>query len=339
MANYLNFPFDAELFRQAWGQEPDPVKLALIQSGVLVEDSAIAAQIQNDGNFYTIPFYDVITGTEVNYDGATNITSSETTADSQSGIVYGRAMGLTARNFVAELSGSDPFGNIASNVGRVWNKKYQARVIGILNGVFGITGDADWAIHTKDISSTTGTAAKIKENTLNDVMVETLGDNKSKYRVAIMHSNVAKTLEDLQMFEFWTRTDANGVQRPMNIGTCNGLTVIIDDGVPFAKTGGSGANKDLFKYTTYLLGEGVLRTADGRVDVPAEIVREAMTNGGQDTLVTRIRETIHPNGFSFTVPTTGFTQSPTDAQLFSSANWSRKFNAKAIPMAKLITNG
>ena len=93
------------------------------------------------------------------------------------------------------------------------------------------------------------------------------------------------------------------------------------------------------KYTTYLLGTGVLRTAPGRVDVPVEVTRDALKNGGQDTLVTRIRETIHPNGFSFTVPSSGWTESPTDAQLFNKSNWSREFDAKAIPMCKIITNG
>ena len=83
----------------------------------------------------------------------------------------------------------------------------------------------------------------------------------------------------------------------------------------------------------------MLRTAKGRVDVPVEKVREAAKNGGQDTLYTRIRETIHPNGFSFKVPSAGWTESPTDEQLFAKENWVRKFDHKAIPMARLITNG
>ena len=62
--------------------------------------------------------------------------------------------------------------------------------------------------------------------------------------------------------------------------------------------------------------------------------------GGQDELITRIRETIHPNGFSFTIPKSGvWTESPTDEQLFATANWSIKFDPKAIPIARLITNG
>lgn len=331
---YLNFPFDAELFVQAWGEAPDPVKTALLNSGVLVNDPVAAAKLQNDGNLYTLPFYNILDGDEVNYDGATDITSTETSADVQTGIAYGRAKGFTARNFVAELSGSDPFGHIVNSVARYWNKKRQNRIIGLLDGIFGITNDPAWAKHTVDLSVTTGTPYKIEATTLNDVATDTLGDNKSAYAVAIMHSNVARTLENLQLLEYWKQTDANGIQRPTTLASANGYLVIIDDGVPVDTT-----TDDYPKYTTYLLGTGVLRFAPGRLDVPVEIHRDPAKNGGQDTLYTRIRETIHPNGFSFNVPTTGWTESPTDAQLFNSANWVRKFDAKAIPMAKLITNG
>ena len=331
---HLDFPFDAELFLQEWGNAPDPIKLAMLQSEALVEDPTIASMIQHDGNLYTIPFYNVLGGAEVNYDGKTDITSSETTADSQTGIVYGRAVGHTARDFVAELSGADPFGNIVRSVATFWQKKRQARIIGILGGLFDITGDADWGKHTVNLAKSSGTAVKISENTLNDVMTETLGDNKRLFSTVIMHSNVARTLENLQMMEFWKHTDANGIQRPMSIGTANGLLVIVDDGVPVDTTTTTHP-----KYTTYLLGKGVLRTAKGKVNLPVEKAREAAKNGGQDTLYTRIRETIHPNGFSFKVPSAGWTESPTDEQLFAKENWVRKFDHKAIPMARLITNG
>lgn len=179
----------------------------------------------------------------------------------------------------------------------------------------------------------------IAETDLNDLATLACGDHKDQFGLAIMHSNVAKTLENKQLLEYWKYTDSNGIQRPMNIASVNGYTALIDDGVPCETVGGEGANKDLKKYTTYLFGTGVIRTAKGRVDVPAEINRDAKKNGGQDELITRMRETLHPNGFSFKVPTSGWTQSPTDAQLFAKANWDIKFDPKAIPMARLITNG
>lgn len=337
---YLNYPFDEEIFINAWAEEPDPIKNAMIQSGAMVNDSLIASRIAEGSNVYTIPFYNTIGGTPVNLDGATNITSTETTGGSQSGIVYGRAIGWTARDFVGTLSGNDPMGHITASVAKFWQKQNQATLIGILGAIFGIDDDDEWSKHSVELLSETADASLITATTLNDVMTAALGDNKSAFSMAIMHSAVAKTLEDLQVLEYWKYTDANGIQRPTNIASVNGLTVIVDDGVPNEKVGGAGVNKDLIKYTTYLLGAGCIRFAPARLTFPAaEVHRDPAKNGGQETLYTRIRQTIHPNGFSFTAPASGFTESPTDAQLFAADNWSIKFNAKAIPIARVITNG
>ncbi len=341
---FQNYPFDEELFNMTWGQAPDPIKTEMLNSGAMVNDATIAGMIQSDGNLYTIPFYDVLSGDPVNYDGGTDITSAETTGNSQSGIVFGRARGFTARNFVAELTGADPMGNIAASVATYWNKQKQTILMQILAGVFGVTsssGDAKkWHDnHIVDLGSTSATAAKISETDLNDLATEALGDNKSAFSLAIMHSNVAKTLENLQLLEYKKYTDSNGITSRLPIGQINGYTVIIDDSVPNAVVGGTGDNAALTKYTTYLLGNGVLRNAQGRVDIPSETFRDPKTNGGQDTLYTRIRETIHPNGFRFSVPGSNWSGSPTNDQLAAAANWAIVHNPKSIPMAQLITNG
>lgn len=333
---YLNFPFDQELFVRAWQEAPDPVKTALLNSGVLVADPLISGQLEKDGNLFTIPFYNVLEGDPVNYNGATDITSTETSGDSQTGVAYGRAKGFTARNFVAELSGSDPFGHIVNSVARYWDKYRQNLLIQMLDGLFAITNDNDWAKHTVNLADGTVAAPhKIEATTLGEAATDVLGDNKDKFSLAIMHSKVANTLEKLEVLDFWKQTDANGIQRPMKIGAANGFVVIVDDSVPVV----SATEEAAPQYTTYLLGEGVLRQGNGRLDIPVEVARDPAKNGGQDTLYTRIREAIHPNGFSFKVPSSGWTESPTDAQLANKANWVRKFNHKAIPMAKIITQG
>lgn len=331
---YLGLPFDDDLFIENWQAEPDTVKTALIQSGALADDATIAGKIATGGNLYTIPFYNTLSGEEDNYDGQTDITADEATGEAQTGVVYGRAHGFTARDFVYALSNTDPMGHIVSSVAQYHNKNRQKRMIGILNGVFSITGDADWAKHTIDLSVAEGTPYKMEATTLNNAATQVLGDNKSAFSAAVMHSTVAMGLENLQVLEYWKQTDANGLQRPVALASCNGFVVVIDDGVPVDTT-----KAGFPKYTTYLLGDGCLRFANGKIKNPVGIQRDEAKNGGQETLYTRLRETIHPNGFSFKVPTAGFTESPTDAQLFNKANWVRKFDAKAIPMAKIVTNG
>lgn len=340
----FGIPFDEELFLDMWSEAPDPYLAAMIESGAIVEDSTIAGMIENSGNIYTIPFYNTLDGEDQNYDGQTDITVTEIGGGSQTGVVYGRAKGFFARNFTAELSGADPMGHIVATISKYWQKRRQKRLIGITDAVFDITGASGNAKiwqenHVLDLTSTTADARKINETDLNDLATLACGDHKGAFGLAIMHSNVANTLENMQLLEYRKYTDSMGIQRKMDIADISGYTVLVDDGVPVETTGGEGANKDLKKYTTYLFGSGVLRTAKGRVDVPVETVREAKKNGGQDELITRMRETIHPNGFSFKIPTSGWTQSPTDAQLYAKANWDIKFDPKAIPMAKLVTNG
>ena len=67
--------------------------------------------------------------------------------------------------------------------------------------------------------------------------------------------------------------------------------------------------------------------------------RDALVNGGEDYLITRMRETLHPNGFSFVLPSSSYTHSPTDAQLAAAANWRLVGDPKGIAMARIITNG
>ncbi len=340
----FGIPFDEEIFMDAMGTAPDPVKTAMVDSGAFVEDSLIASKIATGSDLYTIPFYNVLDGEEQNYDGQTDITVDEVDGDSQTGVVYGRAKGFFARDFVTELSGQDPMTHIAASISTFQRKKRQKRLIGVLEALFGITaasGNAKkWQdSHLVDLTSATATPYKISPTDLNDLATEAMGDNKGAFSLAIMHSNVARTLENLEVLEYWKQTDANGLQRPVGLASVNGYTVLIDDGVPAASVGGEGANKSLMSYTTYLLGAGAIRFAPARVEKPVEANRDPKKNGGQDELITRLRETIHPNGFSFKTPSSGWKNSPTDAQLFATANWQLKFDPKAIPIAAIKTNG
>ena len=338
MATYLNYPFDPELFLYNWKNAEDPVKTRLFESSAVVNNPEIQRLISNGSDFYTIPFYAVLGGTPENYDGATNITLDTPTGVAQNGIVYGRAHGWKAQDFVVDYnSGADPMTQIASQVAHYWNKQRQATMLGILGAVFGISGNAGWTAHTTDISSasTTVTAAnKLGATTAGDAITAAVGDNADKFDLCFMHSAVANGLAGLQLLDFLKYTDENGVQRPLRIGTYNGLTVIVDDGCPVTAATQSVAAK----YTTYFLGSGAIQFAPAPVKNAAEVTRDALTAGGYDALVTRVRETIHPNGFSFTKPGSGYTASPTTAQLSASANWSIVADPKNIALAKVVSN-
>ena len=338
MATYLGYAFDPELFNYNWKNEPDMVKTALLESGAVQNNAEIANLISNGSDFYTVPFYKTIGGTPQNYDGATNIEVTDPEAGFQNGIVYGRAHAWREKDFIVDYnSGAHPMNQIASQVAKYWNKQRQATLIGILKACFGVTGSGDfagWEDHKTDISAASGSvteANKFGATTAGDAIQKAVGDAADQFSLAIMHSKVANGLAGLQLLNFWKYTDSQGIERRLNIADFNGLTVVIDDGMPVS---GSGATA---KYTTYLLGNGAVQYAEANVAHPSGIVREELQLGGYTALVTRLRETMLPNGFSFGKPE-GYTASPTSAQLGASANWSIVGNPKSIAMAQVVSN-
>ena len=245
--------------------------------------------------------------------------------------------GWKARDFINDVQGADPMGNIVSRVAKYWNKYRQRMIIKVLNAIFGIAGDAEFEKHTYNIATNTAEVSEsnlIGATTLNDAITQALGDHKNSFALAVMHSDVAKTLENLQLLEFRKYTDARGITSTLSIGDYNGKLVIVDDGMPVAESATATGKKE---YTTYLLGTGSLLLGTGKQSYPVETVREATTNGGQDLLLTRKTESIHPNGFSFEPANAKLIY--TDEDIANSANWKRKMPHKTIAMAKLVTNG
>lgn len=344
MPSNLNFHFDPELFLLNWRAAVDPTLTALYESGAVVDDDTIRQMIANGGNFYTIPQYapllfDNSTNAPQNYDGNTNVSGTETSDVAQSGVVFSRMKSWLARDFVRDFNRADPMGSITAQVAKYWNKYRQSLMIGLLNAVFGITGNAAWTKHTTNLVVTSATAAtaanKMGATTVGDAIQAACGDNKGIFSLAVMHSKVAQNLANLDLLEFRKYTDAQGITRQLNIADINGLTVIVDDGVPTAANSKQATETD---YTTYLLGAGAILRADAPIEHPVEQIRDAITNGGQEQLITRVRETMHPNGFSFAQPA-NMAVSPADAVLTATANWSIIADPKTIAMARIITNG
>lgn len=225
-------PFDEELFQMYFEAEPDLVTNAMVRSGAMVENGAIAALIANGSATYTIPFYNNLADDEDdNYDGATDITLSVMTGASQTGVVYGRSHAWQTADFVADFTAANPVAAIAARVSKYWQTRRQHRLIGITEAVLSSALSAN----VKDAS------AGITPTLLSDAAQEFWGEHKGIASLAIMHSSVAQQFEDLQRVEYLTYTDPNGVSRALPVYTVNGLTVIVDDSVPTELSGATGA--------------------------------------------------------------------------------------------------
>ena len=181
---------------------------------------------------------------------------------------------------------------------------------------------------------------------VNAAMQQACGDNKSIFKLVIMHSAVATNLENLRLLKYMTYTDEDGIQRDLSLGTWNGRLVLVDDGMPTeAVAADSGKGTAAYtKYTTYVLGEGSIILDDIGDAVPYEMSRDPKTNGGQDTLYVRDGFICGVQGLSFEKPAS-ITASATNADLSTGANWSvindgtNAIPHKSIALAKIVSKG
>lgn len=337
ISNNLKFHYDEELFNNRWKSEPDQTSLVLLESGAVVNDPEIESMISGGGNYYTIPFYKDLTGNVQNYDGATTIVSTDTEDGVQSGFVYGEAKGFLDTVFVRDFTGADPMGNIVARIAKFWDKRKQTRLLSVLQGIFAISGDNDWDLHTTNIataSSSVADANRMGATTLREAAVKALGEHADNLTIAIMHSAVALRLSNLQVLEYFKYTSTgNGLELDVRVARCGNLLVLIWDGVPVsASASATGENE----YTTYILGNGAILTADAPVEHPSDLIYDAKTNGGQEELITRMRKTYHPNGFTFSMTNMPISPSVSDAQ--TGTNWTRQMKAENINIVRVITN-
>ncbi len=198
----------------------------------------------------------------------------------------------------------------------------------------GTTGYVLGASVDNTASATISDTNLIGETTVEDACVKANGDNAGGYSLAIMHSTVANRLAKLQLLNYLKYTDAMGIQRDLPIGTINGKTVIINDEVT---TVGSPVN-GYYEYTTYLLGSGAIRYAQAPVEHPSDMKYDPDLYGGADIVYTRLREALVPYGFTFIGSTTA-NKAILDNVLLSSASYSREIDAKALFIARIVTNG
>ncbi len=226
--------FNGEVFDAMVKKTPNLRMNELLKSRAVVEKNEYAAMLpdQKGGHYISSIIMARIGGTADNYDGATNITTDSRGNYTMGRIVIGRAHGWTEKDFSADITGDD-YMPAANEVAEYFDDLDQDTLLSTLKGIYSMTGTENLKFvndHTYDISaSTTGTFGA---TTLNNAVQKALGDRKGKFALAIMHSQVATTLENLKLLEYMTYTDADGIERTLTLATLNGRVVLIDDTMP-----------------------------------------------------------------------------------------------------------
>lgn len=364
MAKFDSKSFNPQAFGKYVDRIPNTKKNELAKSGAVGANAQARASLSNQtGSLYTrIPYFGRISGaTSQNNDGATDITSSNTTTFEQGFVTASRMDGWTERNFSKSITaGVDFMDNVAAQISDYKYEVKQTMLLAILKGIFSMTttggsGEAKIANnaaaefiakHTYDVTKNDGENAFVGSATLNKAIQRACGDNKSIFKLVICHSEVATNLENLKLIKFMTYTDEDGIERDLTLGTWNGRLVLVDDSMPTEDVPESsgGAGDGYTAYTTYILGEGSIILDDIGDPKPYEMYRDPAKNGGEDTLYVRDRYICGVDGISFEKPAS-ITASASNEELAKGTNWNiihndkEAISHKAIPIARIISRG
>ncbi len=364
MAKFDAKSFNEKAFGKYMSAIPNVKKNELKKSRAVVSDQRLRDTFANNtqtGTVYAvIPYFGRLSGTSQNYDGVNNLTAEKTETYEQGVFTYGRMMGWTEADFSYDVTGGVDFmANVREQINEYWDGQDQDTLLAILEGVFamGSTGTATIKAanaefvdkHTYDVSAPDATATtdemKVGATTLNTAIQKACGDNKQKFSLVICHSAVATNLENMKLLAYLKYTDAQGVERNLTMGTWNGRLVIVDDTMPVTVFEGDENSEGYTSYTTYILGEGAIGFEPVGAKVPYEMVRDAKTRGGEDTLISRKRNAVSVAGISY-LKAKQATNSPTNTELKNGLNWSlvtddnnKTIPHKAIPIARIISRG
>lgn len=385
MARFNKKEWNDAVFQKYLRKVPNLRENSLLKSGVLRTNESLKARLVDGvgGNRLIEPIKDQAKAKFVNYDGKTDIETNSRDTFQQTKIVKGIAGGYEEKDFSTEISGETYLPD-ATEVGEDLANQNMDTLLSILKGIFSMSStDAPNFVdkHTYE------TENKIDATTINLACQKAFGDKKKFVSMAFMHSMVATTLENLQILDYLKYTDSQGIQSNMMIAQQGNKLVIIDDDMPVESgyytasadtpkalkvtAEGSGANEIKLttvkasafypegvkandyvvageKYTTYLLGKGAFEYCDVGVQVPSEIVRDAIKDGGINKLIVRQRKLYAPEFISWKGATSII--SPTNEQLATGSNWEvvnngeagldKKFvNPKLIPFGRIITRG
>jgi hypothetical protein len=281
---------------------------ALVQSGIVVPNSELDKLARAGGKTINMPYWNDLTGDDEVLSDSGALTPEKITAAQDVAVLLERGKAWSTNDLAKALSGDDPMAAIANSVAAYWNRMEQKTLINVLTGAMGST---DMSGNVLDISTESQAADQLINGDAFLDATQKLGDAKDLLVAVAMHSATETYLAKLNLIEYVKESDANPrVPYYMN------KRVIVDDGMPVA----SGV------YTTYLFGRGAVGRGEGEAPVPTETDRDSLA--GDDILINRRHFILHPRGIAFTGTPAG--ASPTNAELATTTNWTRKYENKNI---------
>ena len=302
----------AKYFRQKLAE-----KSALIRSGVVSSDPALAALIAANGGVggttVNLPFWNDITGVDEVLSETVALTPAKIAAGQDVAVCLRRGKAWSVSDLAADFACDDPVAAIADRIADYWSRRRQAAVFSVLKGVFADNVANDGADLVLDISGEMGDDAVLNKNTLN-MGAQKLGDAKELLVAVAMHSMAEARLNEVGGTSYIARAADN----PASLSRYNGRAIIMDDSVPYDAATGIA--------TIYLFGAGAIALNDVPSKVPFESGRDILSS--MDVLASRNAWIAHVRGIKWKGTAAGAT--PTNAELELAASWDRVYEQKAV---------
>ena len=331
------FSFDPEVFSGYMAEQPT-WNDAIINSGILVQDSTIMDLIGEKGNVATLPFYVPIDEAEsqaLNNDGETDNTPVEISGKKQTAMLIQRMKAWKAQDFTKELTGADPMTHVANSVAGFYRQTRVRDLMAIVDATLSLNGMTN---HITDLSESTGTGTVTDENKVNATTLiyakqKALGDSSDNMGLLFLHSYMYAKYQALGLVDYNKYTVTNALAGDVNLPSINGFIPIVSDRftVDTSKTNPV--------YKTYMIGAGAFLTCDKtNYEDPYYADYDPETKAGIRKLYTKQGYVLHPNGFSIDQNKIA-KESPTNTELGAKANWSLVYNHKNIRMGVIKSNG
>lgn len=331
------FSFDPEVFSGYMAEQPT-WNDAIINSGILVQDSTIMDLIGEKGNVATLPFYVPIDEAEsqaLNNDGETDNTPVEISGKKQTAMLIQRMKAWKAQDFTKELTGADPMTHVANSVAGFYRQTRVRDLMAIVDAVLSLKGMEN---HITDLSEQTGTGAvtdanKVDETTLIFAQQKALGDSSEKMGLLFLHSYMYAKYKALGLVDYNKYTVTNALAGDVNLPSIGGFIPVVSDRFT------ADTSKQNVVYKTYMIGAGsILTCPKNNYEDPYYADYDPETKAGIRKLYTKQGYVLHPNGFSIDQGKVA-KESPTNAELGNKANWSLVYNHKNIRMGMIKSNG
>ncbi len=324
-----NLPIDLEKVA-SYSLEETTYNSSLVSCGIMARDAEFDDVAAGTGTTGKMPFWKDLSGDSevLPTDGNTQLATSDIGAGLDACAINHRGKAFKVNDLVKELAkvqakdpNADPMAIIANRLGVYWAGEYQRILLAILKGAFAATSMSGLVL---DVTGENAAADRtINAETLIDAEGK-LGDRGSGLQAIMMHSDTERKLRKDDLIDYIKPSEGS---KP--IAYYGDKRVLVNDELPVETVEvGQDSNKTTKTiYTTYLFGPGAVALGEATPDYPElEKAREALK--GNDILITRRKNIIHPRGIKFKGSPAGV--SPTNAEFAVGTNWERAYEPKNI---------